>query len=95
MARGLTLYPSSPVDVPETLTQPSSQYRLRVFVVLASVIFFFTLYLGLLIGSAYLVYWGFTTPLDIEPGRRGGSNRGLLLIFRILLPITEIGRAHV
>ena len=88
MARGLSLYPASPADVPETLTQSSSQYRLRVFVVLASVVFFFTLYLGLLIGSAYLVYWGLTTPLDIEPGRRGGSNRGLLLIFRILLPIT-------
>ncbi|HZO14343.1 MAG TPA: M48 family metallopeptidase, partial [Polyangiaceae bacterium] len=53
--RVLELYPPSP-DAAPALPRTTSAYRLRVVVVLASLIAFLALYLGLVVGSAYLVY---------------------------------------
>jgi hypothetical protein len=42
--------------VPPDLTTPSTSYRVRVLVVLSSLFLFASLYLGLVVGSAYLCY---------------------------------------
>ncbi len=59
MPRRDTLYPPSPPDVPPDLTVPHPGLRLQAFVVLLSLFFFFVLYLGLVIGSGFLVYLAF------------------------------------
>lgn len=52
MARSVEdYYPPSPKNVPEDLTQPTAQYKHRVLLTLASLILFFLLYLGLLLGA--------------------------------------------
>jgi Zn-dependent protease with chaperone function len=50
-----TLYPPAPEDVPSDLTIPGPRYRLRVVLVLLSLMLFFALYLGLLVGSGCLI----------------------------------------
>jgi Zn-dependent protease with chaperone function len=54
-SRVLELYPPSPDPCP-ALGATTAAYRLRVVVVLASLVVFFAFYLGLLAGTAYLVY---------------------------------------
>jgi Zn-dependent protease with chaperone function len=54
MARAAALYPPSPTRLPEGLTVPGRDYKFRVFLVLASLVLFFVLYLSLLIGSGVL-----------------------------------------
>ena len=49
-------YPPSPANVPPDIATPTSAYRLRVFVVLASLLLFVFLYFGLIVGSGYLCY---------------------------------------
>lgn len=58
-----SLYPSSPAEVPADLTAPHPGLRFQAFIVLMSLFFFFFLYLGLVIGSGYLVYLAFTRPV--------------------------------
>lgn len=55
MAR-VSYYPPSPEDVPADFTRPTSRYRWQMFLVLFSLFLFFAIYLGLLVGSAYLVF---------------------------------------
>jgi Zn-dependent protease with chaperone function len=54
------VYPPTPPGVPSNLTTPSSSYRLRVIIVLTSLVLFVLLYVGLVAGSAYLTYYSFT-----------------------------------
>ncbi|MBV9124805.1 MAG: M48 family metalloprotease, partial [Planctomycetes bacterium] len=54
MPRKPSLYPPSPTNVPEDLTQPTGHYRLRVFLVLVSTILFLLFYAGLVVGSGFL-----------------------------------------
>jgi Zn-dependent protease with chaperone function len=61
------LYPPSPPAVPPDLTAPTPGYRLRVVVVLLSLFVFAVLYLGLVIGSAYLSYFSFTSLSATDP----------------------------
>jgi Zn-dependent protease with chaperone function len=57
MARGVTLYPPSPTRIPEGLTAPGSDYKLRVWLVLTGLVLFFLLYLGLVAGTGFLTVW--------------------------------------
>jgi Zn-dependent protease with chaperone function len=59
MAEALAVYPPGPTNVPPDLTAVAPGYRLRVVVVLTSLFLFVLLYLGLLVGSAYLCYYAF------------------------------------
>jgi Zn-dependent protease with chaperone function len=54
------LYPPSPANVPADLTAPSRSYRIRVVIVLGSLIAFVALYIALVIGTAYFSYWSFS-----------------------------------
>jgi hypothetical protein len=61
------LYPPAPSQVPLNLATPSASYRLRVLVVLTSILLFALLYLGLVVGSAYLCFWSFASLGPTEP----------------------------
>jgi hypothetical protein len=61
MPDGAAPYPPAPPNVPPDLTTPTASYRVRVLVVLASLLLFASLYLGLVVGSAYLCYWSFAS----------------------------------
>src|SRR4051812_34569677 len=54
MARIGDLYPPSPRNVPEDLTEPSSDYQTRMVFVLFGLLTFFGLYLFLVVASAAL-----------------------------------------
>jgi Zn-dependent protease with chaperone function len=75
-----TLYPPAPSDAPPDLTRASSAYRFQVFVLVLSIAFFVLLYLGLVVGSAYLTYYSATHPF----GARGKWNpllNGAAMVF--------------
>jgi Zn-dependent protease with chaperone function len=59
MTDGAALYPPAPANVPPDLASPTASYRVRVLVVLTSLLLFFFLYVGLVLGSAYLCYSSF------------------------------------
>lgn len=89
MAATALPYPPAPPGVPDDLAAPPWDYRARVGVVLASLLLFILAYLGLLLGSGYLVYWAVATPLR-DPGPlslllRGGLALvgGLLFLFLV------------
>ncbi len=63
------LYPPAPAHVPPDLTKPTPGYRARVLVVLVSLFLFVALYVGLVVGSAYLCYHSFAT-LGSDPQPR-------------------------
>src|SRR5262249_13952858 len=64
VARAAKLYPPSPVDVPDDLAVPSGRYRLQVILVLASLLLFAALYMGLVAGSGYLTYLAVMYPIE-------------------------------
>jgi Zn-dependent protease with chaperone function len=66
-------YPPAPPDVPPGLARPSASYRVRVLVVLTSLLAFALLYLGLVVGSGYLCYWSFAS----LGGSKAGAGREL------------------
>lgn len=68
MADIAALYPPTPANAPPDLTKPPASYRTRVLVVLVSLFAFLGVYLGLIVGSAYLCYWCFAS-LGGDPGR--------------------------
>jgi Zn-dependent protease with chaperone function len=67
MADEAVPYPPAPANVPPDLTTPTLSYRLRVLVVLSSLFLFASLYLGLVVGSAYLCYQSFAALIDPNP----------------------------
>lgn len=54
-----SLYPPSPIDIPKRLTALTSSYQLRAVLAILSILLFFVLYVALVIGLAYLVYYAF------------------------------------
>jgi Zn-dependent protease with chaperone function len=68
----LDCYPPPPADVPPSLTRPSPSYRIRVLVVLSSLFLFVALYVGLVVGLAYLCYYCFAGP----PSAQGRTSAG-------------------
>ncbi|MBL8793162.1 MAG: M48 family metalloprotease [Planctomycetia bacterium] len=81
-------YAPAPAGIPADLTRPSSRYRLQVVVVLVCLLLFLLLYVALVIGSAYLLYWAVIYPLGNRPGRGeiflklvSISSAGLLFVF--------------
>jgi Zn-dependent protease with chaperone function len=89
MARASHLYPPSPPNVPRYLTAPSTHYRLQVILVLASLFLFGLLYVGLLAGSAWLVFWAIVYPIGDVNGPRVFLKMGLsgvsVVLFLFLL----------
>jgi Zn-dependent protease with chaperone function len=82
MARVAALYPPSPTRIPEGLTAPGSDYQLRVWLVLASLVLFFLLYLGLIAGTGFLTVW-FLFQRPIAWGIVVSLGTGLFFIFLI------------
>ncbi len=71
MAESADFYPPSPPDIPTDLTRPPFGYRLRVVVVLASLVLFALLYITLVAGSAYLSFWAFASAAQDSPSEAG------------------------
>ncbi len=55
MAKIDAYYPPSPTNVPPDLTEPTSEYKTRVLLLLLSLFFAYALYLTLLVGSLFFV----------------------------------------
>jgi Zn-dependent protease with chaperone function len=66
MTDAVDYYPPAPVDVPPDLTAATPGYRARVVVVLTSLILFVLVYVGLVVGSAYLCYYAFVGPSSAD-----------------------------
>ncbi len=89
MSAVASIYPPSPPNRPRDLTSPTARYRLQVIVVLVSLLLFVLLYVGLVVGSAWLLYWAvtFSVPrvdkgtIAVKIGLIGGS----CLLFLFLL----------
>jgi len=60
MAKREIPYPPSPEDVPEGLTLPSPAYVMQMIMLMGSLIIFVILYIGLVLGSLWLCYFGVT-----------------------------------
>jgi Zn-dependent protease with chaperone function len=64
-----SLYPASPADVPDDLTEPSSQYKTQTIMVLFALALFFMLYFGLMFFCVAYTLWAlFLCPSDHRPG---------------------------
>ncbi|MBI2806446.1 MAG: M48 family metalloprotease [Planctomycetes bacterium] len=64
-----SLYPPNPVDVPEELTQPTSQYKTQTLMVLLALGLFFFLYFGLMFFCVLFALWAvFLCPFEQRPG---------------------------
>ncbi|MSQ97214.1 MAG: hypothetical protein EXR98_22045 [Gemmataceae bacterium] len=63
-----SLYPPNPPDVPEGLTEPTSQYKTQTLMVLLAVVLFFALYFGLMGFCVIFALWAvFLCPMDARP----------------------------
>ena len=58
-----SLYPPSPVDLPNGLTRMTSSYRMRSLLAVLAIILFFVLYFALVAGLLYLVYLAIMYPM--------------------------------
>ncbi|UOR05256.1 M48 family metallopeptidase [Hymenobacter aerilatus] len=56
------LYPASTTQLPTDFTASSSNYRLMVGATLLSIVLFLAIYIALLVGAGYLLYWVATMP---------------------------------
>ncbi len=64
MATASELYPASP-ELEGEGVETSTSYRIRAVVVLVALLLFLALYLGLIAGTAWVIYWVFTTPAKL------------------------------
>src|SRR4051812_2679818 len=63
------LYPPNPDEVPDDLTEPSSQYKTQTFMMLLSLMLFFMLYFGLMFFCVVYGLWAlFLCPFEPRPG---------------------------
>jgi Zn-dependent protease with chaperone function len=62
------LYPPSTVGIPEHLTAPNARYRRAVVVVLIGLIIFLLLYLALVAGAGWLLWFAVTYPTELSRG---------------------------
>jgi Zn-dependent protease with chaperone function len=65
MAQGLKYYPPGPQDLPYGISAPPPKYWIYSVVVLFSLLAFLVIYVGLVIGSAYLVYLSVMYPMEV------------------------------
>jgi Zn-dependent protease with chaperone function len=84
MAGMESFYPPRPPGIPPDLTAPTARYRFQVFVVLASLMAFFVLYLGLVAASAWFLYWSVTYPM-------GHVHRGTVFVKVFLIASSALG----
>src|SRR5215467_14068980 len=54
---GESLYPPSPLNVPEDLTRPSPRYKTQLSLVLLSLCLFFCLYFGIMAFCVLFFFW--------------------------------------
>lgn len=80
----LDLYPPSPGNLPSE-ARTTRSYRLRVALVLLSLVVFSALYLGLITGTAYALYAIFTGEWGGGPGYALFIGSGLALLFVFLV----------
>lgn len=59
-----TLYPAGPAELNSQLTALTSSYKLRAALAVLSIILFFLLYIGLVVGLGFLVYGAITYSMD-------------------------------
>ena len=79
-----SLYPASPADVPDDLTEPSSQYKTQTIMVLFALALFFMLYFGLMFFCvAYMLWALFLCPWE----RPGGVPWPIIKIIALVLII--------
>jgi Zn-dependent protease with chaperone function len=96
------LYPPAPPGIPSDLTTPPPRYRLLVVVVLASLLLFVLLYLALVAGTGYLVYWSVTFPLRdvnkfslaVKVGVMSGSAMLFLFLLKGLFKTRKVDSSH-
>jgi hypothetical protein len=74
LAPAAPFYPPSPAEVPANFIMVSAGYRWRVVLVLVSLLLFAALYVALVIGAGFLVYWSVVyrstkTPAAPSPSR--------------------------
>src|SRR5262245_17624497 len=62
MSPAIDLYPPTPAGIPANLTASTGRYRLQVILVLLSLLLFVLLYLGLVAGAGYFLWWACTSP---------------------------------
>jgi Zn-dependent protease with chaperone function len=74
------LYPPAPANVPKDFTRLPREYRWQVILVLGSLLISLLLYLALVIGSAWLCYWFFSSLSAPQPRRRGDDYIVLKLV---------------
>jgi Zn-dependent protease with chaperone function len=79
------IYPPGPVNVPSNFTSLTPGYRLRVGLVLASLLITLALYLGLLLGSFFLCRWLVIAPWPARMDRGYGFVRIAAIICSALL----------
>jgi Zn-dependent protease with chaperone function len=77
-----SLYPASPPDVPDDLTEPSSQYKTQTLLVLFSLALFFLLYFGLMFFCVLYGLWA----LFLCPYERGAWFIIKLVAIFLILP---------
>src|ERR1051326_7829975 len=64
----VSLYPANPDDVPEDLTEPTSEYKTQTLLVLLALALFFLLYFGLMFFCMVYTLWAlFLCPYERRP----------------------------
>ncbi|HEV3255892.1 MAG TPA: M48 family metallopeptidase [Gemmataceae bacterium] len=76
-------YPSAPPGIPADLARLSWRYRAHALLVLLTLFVFLFVYLTLLAGTLWLLYWAVALPTGGPTARAGGwAERAFLLAFR-------------
>jgi Zn-dependent protease with chaperone function len=63
MSSPAPLYPPTPPNIPADLVKPGLRYRLQLMVFLLTLFLFLLVYLALLAGAVFLLYWAVTFPV--------------------------------
>lgn len=73
-------YPPAPANVPPQLTKPTLHYRLRAFLVVASLCLFLLFYLALIVGFGGLSVWAFDRLVNVHDFDEYGAGPATLMI---------------
>src|SRR3954447_21968235 len=87
MSVGDPLYPPAPPGVPAGLARPGLRYRLQVVLVLLALLLFVVVYLALLAGPLYLVWWAAFPPSGLQERAAEGTTG---MVFVALLRISVL-----
>ncbi|MCI0685422.1 MAG: M48 family metallopeptidase [Gemmataceae bacterium] len=76
-------YPTAPASVPPQLTKPNFHYRLRAFLVVASLVLFLLFYLALIVGFTVLSVWSFDRLVNVHEFDEYGAGAATLMIIGV------------